>query len=573
MRPHWLTKLKIKVKVVIIRILLLINFIIIASLSFAGGELCNKWYNGKLAGYQFWGNKASDAEVIECVEKVGINFQSLYGDTPFNHASSYAHVSVARLALLRSLGADINLPDNYGNTPLVRAAAYSSNPEVIFYLLAEGADISSQETRNDALNALVRNHFGLWKNESLRVALGGPNNVELSESDVGRFAYPVNGKIIREYVKNKTDGIDISAPEGSPVVAAETGFVAAITVDTQGVPIIVLKHEGTLLTVYAGLGNITVKEEDEVYRGQIIGTVGSGNPSFLHFEVREGFKSLDPMAFLNPNKNKRQIKNERQASEVITSLDAAEVVTIDPDLKKFKFGTLDSIPNAPEPILEKDIRGGCNWYILDKEEQKISLSNDIRKKGWAILSEAQLGLYDLIAFAGKFEVETSATCYVKESNIAIFNNGSLFGVIYLQTQEDTKIGHFEKMDDGFLRLYSGDPLQVPVVDLNIHTNGLKLDPISKKPLRYCGKKTVIPNTLGMTIQDARDKLWISGFNRIEHQQEPESYTSKTYPGINELAGCSNGIPWCYFEYEDKYSKVTLRTLGSAEVVRSDVVCK
>ena len=156
--------------------------------------------------------------------------------------------------------------------------------------------------------------------------------------------------------------------------------MAAITADTQGVPIIVVKHEGTLLTVYAGLGNITVKEEDEVYRGQIIGTVGSGNPSFLHFEVREGFKSLDPMAFLNPNKNKRQIKNERQASEVITSLDAAEVVTIDPDLKKFKFGTLDSIPNAPEPILEKGIRGGCNWYILDKEEQKNPLSNDIRKK-------------------------------------------------------------------------------------------------------------------------------------------------------------------------------------------------
>ena len=90
----------------------------------------------------------------------------------------------------------------------------------------------------------MRNRFGLWENEDPRIALGGPNNVELSESDVGRFAFPVNGKIIREYVKDKTDGIDISAPEGSPVVAAETGVVAAITADTQGVPIIVLKHEG-----------------------------------------------------------------------------------------------------------------------------------------------------------------------------------------------------------------------------------------------------------------------------------------------------------------------------------------
>ena len=39
----------------------------------------------------------------------------------------------------------------------------------------------------------------------------------------------------------------------------------------------------------------------------------------------------------------------------------------------------------------------------------------ILEKGWAILSEAQLGQYELIAFAGKFEVETSATCYVKRA--------------------------------------------------------------------------------------------------------------------------------------------------------------
>ena len=39
--------------------------------------------------------------------------------------------------------------------------------------------------------------------------------------DTGPFSYPVNGKIIREYIKNKTDGIDISAPEGTPILAAE----------------------------------------------------------------------------------------------------------------------------------------------------------------------------------------------------------------------------------------------------------------------------------------------------------------------------------------------------------------
>lgn len=121
----------------------------------------------------------------------------------------------------------------------------------------------------------------------------------IETNNEGRFAYPVNGKIIRDYVKNKTDGIDISAPEGSPVVAAETGVVAAITADTQGVPIIVLKHEGNLLTVYAGLGNISVKEKEKVSRSQMIGSIRSGDPSFLHFEVRRGFESIDPMEFFN----------------------------------------------------------------------------------------------------------------------------------------------------------------------------------------------------------------------------------------------------------------------------------
>ena len=141
-------------------------------------------------------------------------------------------------------------------------------------------------------------------------------------------------------------------------------------------------------------------------------------------------------------------------------MDAAEGVIIDPDLKKFKFGTLGSIPKAAQPILEKDIRG-CDRYILDKEKQNIPLSNDIIKKGWAILSEAQLDQYELIAFAGKFEVETSATCYVTESNIAIFSNGSLMGVIYLQGKEDALIGHFEKMDGWISSLIQWRPTSSP----------------------------------------------------------------------------------------------------------------
>ena len=123
-----------------------------------------------------------------------------------------------------------------------------------------------------------------------------PENTDANAA--GQFSYPVNGKIIRDYVKNKTDGIDISAPVGTPIIAAEKGIVAAITADTQEVPIIVLKHEGNLLTVYAGVGDISVKEKDKVSRSQLLGKIQPGNPPFVHFEVRRGFESIDPMEFL-----------------------------------------------------------------------------------------------------------------------------------------------------------------------------------------------------------------------------------------------------------------------------------
>ena len=135
------------------------------------------------------------------------------------------------------------------------------------------------------------------------------------------------------------------------------------------------------------------------------------------------------------------------------------------------------------------------------------------------------------------------------------------GVIHLEGRDEVLIGHLEQMDDGFVQLFSGDPFRVPVADLNIGTDGLTIGLISTKPLSYCDGKTQIPHILGMPIQDAREKLFESGFDPIENEQASESWTSKYYPDINELAGCSNGIPWCFFEYEDKYSQLDLRTLG------------
>jgi murein DD-endopeptidase MepM/ murein hydrolase activator NlpD len=121
---------------------------------------------------------------------------------------------------------------------------------------------------------------------------------QATAASAAKFAMPVQGKIIRGYDKRTNQGIDIAAPAGTTVAAAAAGTVAAVTRDTDQVPIVVIRHDGGLLTVYAGLDGLKVKKGDKVSRGQAIGVVRKADPAFLHFEVRKGVDSLDPMTYL-----------------------------------------------------------------------------------------------------------------------------------------------------------------------------------------------------------------------------------------------------------------------------------
>ncbi|WP_426036831.1 peptidoglycan DD-metalloendopeptidase family protein [Cypionkella sp. TWP1-2-1b2] len=117
-------------------------------------------------------------------------------------------------------------------------------------------------------------------------------------ASASRFTMPVNGKVIRAYVKKKNDGIDIAAAAGSSVKAAADGTVAAVTKDTQGTPIVVIRHADGILTVYAGVDGLKVAKGDKVAKGQAIAVVRAGDPAFVHFEIRKGVDSVDPMAYL-----------------------------------------------------------------------------------------------------------------------------------------------------------------------------------------------------------------------------------------------------------------------------------
>lgn len=120
-----------------------------------------------------------------------------------------------------------------------------------------------------------------------------------TRSSNAAMGMPVDGRIIRDYAPGRNDGIDIAAAAGAPVRAAANGTVAAITSDADQVPIVVVRHPDNILTVYANVDAITVEKGDQVTRGQQIAKLRSGDDAYVHFEVREGFDSVDPTPYLN----------------------------------------------------------------------------------------------------------------------------------------------------------------------------------------------------------------------------------------------------------------------------------
>ena len=98
------------------------------------------------------------------------------------------------------------------------------------------------------------------------------------------------------------DGLDIIAPQGSPVYAAADGVVTQEIHSRKGLGNIVeITHKSGYTTRYCLLGDINVHKGRTVKRGQQIGTVGistTAPAAHLHYEVRYRGTVLDPINYL-----------------------------------------------------------------------------------------------------------------------------------------------------------------------------------------------------------------------------------------------------------------------------------
>ncbi|MBE9553374.1 MAG: LysM peptidoglycan-binding domain-containing M23 family metallopeptidase [Proteobacteria bacterium] len=142
------------------------------------------------------------------------------------------------------------------------------------------------------------------------VAKATPRQIEALPKPPARagktFLWPVRGKLISGFGGQQggrhNDGINIGAKRGTTVMAAENGVVAYAGNELRGFGnLLLIKHADGYMTAYAHNEALLVGRGAKVRKGQPIARVGStgsvGSPQ-LHFEIRKGRKSVDPLRYL-----------------------------------------------------------------------------------------------------------------------------------------------------------------------------------------------------------------------------------------------------------------------------------
>lgn len=131
----------------------------------------------------------------------------------------------------------------------------------------------------------------------------------------GEFLRPVEGKIAGTFglrrlmngqPRNPHTGEDITAPEGTPVVAANTGKVILVGDFYFNGHSVIIDHGLGLFSMYFHLSKATVKEGEPVKKGEQIGLVGkSGRATgpHLHWGMRLNGARVNPFSLVEKDLN------------------------------------------------------------------------------------------------------------------------------------------------------------------------------------------------------------------------------------------------------------------------------
>ncbi|MCL4130799.1 UNVERIFIED_CONTAM: hypothetical protein GTU68_021371 [Idotea baltica] len=145
-----------------------------------------------------------------------------------------------------------------------------------------------------------------------------------------RLSLPIrSGKLVSKFGPRKRsfhDGVDISAPSGTPVYAAHSGVITYAGSRLRGYgKLVIIEGDDSLITVYAHNRKLLVSNGQRVRLGQKIAEVGSTGRStgpHLHFEVRMRDRSgrlvaIDPLPILRASGRKPRYRVNESLSPLL----------------------------------------------------------------------------------------------------------------------------------------------------------------------------------------------------------------------------------------------------------------
>lgn len=143
-----------------------------------------------------------------------------------------------------------------------------------------------------------------------RITVGTKRIIAADKNGSAPMVWPVkrvSGSYVSSYMGDGRGhkGMDIAAPAGTPIYAAESGTVVSAAYDGSGYGNrIIIRHAGGLETLYAHCSALYVKVGDTVAAGETVAAVGrTGNSTgnHLHFEVRKNGTIVNPSYYIGSN--------------------------------------------------------------------------------------------------------------------------------------------------------------------------------------------------------------------------------------------------------------------------------
>ncbi len=189
--------------------------------------------------------------------------------------------------------------------------AKAAEEEVLRLIAKQKAALAKAEREREA----TRKRYEQLRAEQIRLQQLARLRAGLGGSIPGELYWPVQGARLSQNVgprrhpvfgyRSCHTGMDLAAGTGTPIGAAATGIVTAVTTLRAYGRVIVIAHNGGLSTMYAHLSRFNVSVGQGVAVGDTIGFVGSSGwvtGPHLHFEVHVNGTPYNPLGWFGSAK-------------------------------------------------------------------------------------------------------------------------------------------------------------------------------------------------------------------------------------------------------------------------------